>query len=166
MRGQNLFNGNSLSQQMRYQGMQGQFGFRGMYGLSFQVSQNNNVQVDIQILVQRQVVVKMVLRKQLEKILLQILFSKFLFLEMNFVFSLLSIDFIYLFGLEEVVNYIIDVNFIFKGQKNLDEKMVCNFFICVQCNIDFIFVWKREKVGFKNVICEYCVIINQKKALK
>lgn len=34
---------------------------------------------------------------------------------MNFVFSLLSIDFIYLFGLEEVVNYIIDVNFISKG---------------------------------------------------
>lgn len=166
MRGQNLSNGNSLSQQMRYQGMQGQPGSRGMYGSSSQTSQNNNAQVDTQTPAQRQAAAKMALRKQLEKTLLQIPPPKPPPPEMNFVPSLSSTDFIYLLGLEEAVNYIIDANLISKGQKNPDEKMVCNPFTCVQCNTDFTPVWKREKAGSKNVICEHCVTTNQKKALK
>lgn len=166
MRVQNLSNGNSLSQQMRYQGMQGQSSSRSLYGSSSQSSQNNNAQVDTQTPAQRQAAAKMALRKQLEKTLLQIPPPKPPPPEMNFVPSLSSTDFIYLLGLEEAVNYIIDANLISKGQKNPDEKMVCNPFTCVQCGTDFTPVWKREKAGSKNVICEHCVTTNQKKALK
>ena len=41
-----------------------------------------------------------------------------------------------------------------------------NPFVCVQCGTDFTPVWKRDKPGSKNVICEQCVTSNQKKALK
>ena len=109
---------------------------------------------------------KLALRKQLEKTLLQIPPPKPPPPEMNFIPSLASPDFIYLLGLEEAVNFIIDTNLISKGRKNPDEKMVCNPFTCVQCGTDFTPVWKREKPGSKNVICEQCVTSNQKKALK
>ena len=122
--------------------------------------------VDNQTPAQRQAAAKMALRKQLEKTLLQIPPPKPPPPEMNFIPSLASPDFIYLLGLEEAVNYIIDANLISKGQKNADEKMICNPFTCVQCNTDFTPVWKREKPGSKNVICEQCVTSNQKKALK
>lgn len=122
--------------------------------------------VDNQTPAQRQAAAKMALRKQLEKTLLQIPPPKPPPPEMNFIPSLASPDFIYLLGLEEAVNYIIDANLISKGQKNADEKMICNPFTCVQCNTDFTPVWKREKPGSKNVICEQCVTTNQKKALK
>jgi len=115
---------------------------------------------------ERQAKAKLALRKQLEKTLLQIPPPKPPPPEMNFIPSLASPDFIYLLGLEEAVNYIIDVNLISKGKKNPDEKMVCNPFTCVQCGTDFTPVWKREKPGSKNVICEQCVTSNQKKALK
>lgn len=122
--------------------------------------------VDNQTPAQRQAAAKMALRKQLEKTLLQIPPPKPPPPEMNFIPSLASPDFIYLLGLEEAVNYIIDANLISKGQKNADEKMICNPFTCVQCSTDFTPVWKREKPGSKNVICEQCVTTNQKKALK
>ncbi|XP_045215924.2 transcriptional repressor p66-alpha-like [Mercenaria mercenaria] len=115
---------------------------------------------------QRQAAAKLALRKQLEKTLLQIPPPKPPPPEMNFIPSLASPDFIYLLGLEEAVNFIIDTNLISKGRKNPDEKMVCNPFTCVQCGTDFTPVWKREKPGSKNVICEQCVTSNQKKALK
>lgn len=115
---------------------------------------------------QRQAAAKLALRKQLEKTLLQIPPPKPPPPEMNFIPSLASPDFIYLLGLEEAVNFIIDTNLISKGRKNPDEKMVCNPFTCVQCGTDFTPVWKREKPGSKNVICEQCVTTNQKKALK
>ncbi|KAK3096934.1 hypothetical protein FSP39_004919 [Pinctada imbricata] len=170
MRGQNTDNRNSLSQQMRYQGMQGSSpnAFRqGSNSQSQQVAGATSQQpIDTQTPAQRQAAAKMALRKQLEKTLLQIPPPKPPPPEMNFVPSLSSPDFIYLLGLEEAVNYIIDANLISKGQKNPDEKMVCNPFTCVQCNTDFTPVWKREKVGSKNVICEHCVTTNQKKALK
>ncbi|XP_048736361.1 transcriptional repressor p66-beta-like isoform X2 [Ostrea edulis] len=166
MRGQNMSNGNSLSQQLRFPGMQGQSGSRSIFGSSSQSNQNSIAQVDTQTPAQRQAAAKMALRKQLEKTLLQIPPPKPPPPEMNFVPSLSSTDFIYLLGLEEAVNYIIDANLISKGQKNPDEKMVCNPFTCVQCNTDFTPVWKREKAGSKNVICEHCVTTNQKKALK
>ena len=115
---------------------------------------------------QRQAAAKLALRKQLEKTLLQIPPPKPPPPEMNFIPNLTSPDFVYLLGLEEAVNFIIDVNLISKGRKNPDEKMVCNPFTCVQCGTDFTPVWKREKPGSKNVICEQCVTTNQKKALK
>ncbi|WAQ98357.1 P66A-like protein [Mya arenaria] len=115
---------------------------------------------------QRQAKAKLALRKQLEKTLLQIPPPKPPPPEMNFIPNLASPDFIYLLGLEEAVNYIIDNNLISKGKKSPDEKMVCNPFTCVQCGTDFTPVWKREKPGSKNVICEQCVTSNQKKALK
>ncbi|XP_041367972.1 transcriptional repressor p66-beta-like [Gigantopelta aegis] len=115
---------------------------------------------------QRQAAAKLALRKQLEKTLLQIPPPKPPPPEMNFIPSLASPDFIILLGLEEVVNFIIDSQLIAKGQKNPDEKFVCNPFSCVQCGADFTPVWKREKPGSRNVICEHCVTTNQKKALK
>ena len=115
---------------------------------------------------QRQAAAKLALRKQLEKTLLQIPPPKPPPPEMNFIPSLASPDFIYLLGLEEAVNFIIDSNLISKGAKSPDDKLVCNPFTCVQCGSDYTPVWKREKPGSKNVICEKCVTTNQKKALK
>ena len=115
---------------------------------------------------QRQAAAKLALRKQLEKTLLQIPPPKPPPPEMNFIPSLASPDFIYLLGLEEAVNFIIDSNLILKGCKSPDEKLICNPFTCIQCGSDFTPVWKREKPGSKNVICEKCVTTNQKKALK
>lgn len=136
-------------------------------GMSVPQNQQQSMQqVDNQTPAQRQAAAKMALRKQLEKTLLQIPPPKPPPPEMNFVPSLATPDFIYLLGLEEAVNYIIDADLISKGQKNPDEKMVCTPFTCVQCRTDFTPVWKREKPGSKNVICEHCVTTNQKKALK
>ena len=115
---------------------------------------------------QRQAAAKLALRKQLEKTLLQIPPPKPPPPEMNFIPSLASPDFIYLLGLEEAVNFIIDSTLISKGAKSPDDKLVCNPFTCVQCGSDYTPVWKREKPGSKNVICEKCVTTNQKKALK
>lgn len=115
---------------------------------------------------QRQAAAKLALRKQLEKTLLQIPPPKPPPPEMNFIPGLAMPDFICFLGLEEVVNYIIDADLIAKGEKSPDEKMVCNPFTCCQCSSDFTPVWKREKPGSKNVVCELCVTTNQKKALK
>uniref|UniRef100_A0A0B7AAY8 Transcriptional repressor p66 coiled-coil MBD2-interaction domain-containing protein n=1 Tax=Arion vulgaris TaxID=1028688 RepID=A0A0B7AAY8_9EUPU len=121
---------------------------------------------DTQTPAQRQAAAKQALRKQLEKTLLQIPPPKPPPPEMNFIPSLACPDFILLLGLEEVVNHMIDFQLIARGQKNPDERFVCTPFTCVQCGSDFTPVWKREKPGSKNVICEHCVTTNQKKALK
>ncbi|GFO02564.1 transcriptional repressor p66-alpha [Plakobranchus ocellatus] len=121
---------------------------------------------DTQTPAQRQAAAKQALRKQLEKTLLQIPPPKPPPPEMNFIPSLACPDFVLLLGLEEVVNHMIDYQLIARGQKNPDERFVCTPFTCVQCGSDFTPVWKREKPGSKNVICEHCVTSNQKKALK
>lgn len=121
---------------------------------------------DTQTPAQRQAAAKQALRKQLEKTLLQIPPPKPPPPEMNFIPSLACPDFVLLLGLEEVVNHMIDFQLIARGQKNPDERFVCTPFTCVQCGSDFTPVWKREKPGSKNVICEHCVTTNQKKALK
>lgn len=122
--------------------------------------------VDTQTPAQRQAAAKLALRKQLEKTLLQIPPPKPPAPEMNFIPSLACPDFVLLLGLEEVVNHIIDLQLIARGQKSPDEKFICNPFTCVQCGTDYTPVWKREKPGSKNVICEHCVTWNQKRALK
>lgn len=115
---------------------------------------------------QRQAAAKLALRKQLEKTLLQIPPPKPPPPEMNFIPSLAGGDFIALVGLEETVKYIVDVDARAKGEKSAEVKYVFNPFVCVQCGTDFTPVWKRDKPGSKNVICEQCVTSNQKKALK
>lgn len=131
-----------------------------------QVQQVQQPPQDTQTPAQRQAAAKQALRKQLEKTLLQIPPPKPPPPEMNFIPSLACPDFILLLGLEEVVNHMIDFQLIARGQKSPDERFVCTPFTCVQCGSDFTPVWKREKPGSKNVICELCVTTNQKKALK
>ncbi|ELU17752.1 hypothetical protein CAPTEDRAFT_192695, partial [Capitella teleta] len=67
--------------------------------------------------------------------------------------------------LEDVVKYIVEYD---KNRENKGPELryVFNPFVCVQCGSDFTPVWKRDKPGSKNVICEQCVTSNQKKVLK
>lgn len=115
---------------------------------------------------QRQAAAKLALRKQLEKTLLQIPPPKPPPPEMNFIPNLAGNDFMLLVGLEEVVKFIVEFDAHTKDEKALEVKYVFNPFVCVQCGTDFTPVWKRDKPGSKNVICEQCVTTNQKKALK
>lgn len=122
-------------------------------------------EVDTQTPSQRQAAAKLALRKQLEKTLLQIPPPKPPPPEMNFIPSLATNEFIMSVGLEEVVKAITDFSSTARSRSS-DVKYVFNPFTCVQCNTDFTPVWKRDKPGSKNVICEACVTTNQKKALK
>ena len=115
---------------------------------------------------QRQAAAKLALRKQLEKTLLQIPPPKPPPPEMNFIPNLAGNDFMLLVGLEEVVKFIVDFDAHTKDDRGPEVKYVFNPFVCVQCGTDFTPVWKRDKPGSKNVICEQCVTTNQKKALK
>ena len=132
-------------------------GYRGQS--SSQQSQSNQPE---QTPAQRQAAAKLALRKQLEKTLLQIPPPKPPPPEMNFIPSLVGNEFIMLVGLEDVVKRITEKEKEGKGE----VKYVFNPFTCVQCSTDFTPVWKRDRPGSKNVICEACVTSNQKKALK
>ncbi|XP_065087881.1 transcriptional repressor p66-beta isoform X4 [Ochlerotatus camptorhynchus] len=126
---------------------------------------------DTQTQAQRQAAAKLALRKQLEKTLLQIPPPKPPPPEMHFIPNPSNTEFVYLLGLEHVVDYLT------KDKKpNLPQQP----YRCAQCKIDFTPVWKWEKQGkrgnptFQNspvgkdpkVICEQCVTSNVKKALK
>merc|ERR1719383_159029 len=115
---------------------------------------------------QRQAAAKLALRKQLEKTLLQIPPPKPPPPELNFIPNANTPEFVLLVGLEEVVKYIKDYDATEKGHPPADVKYVFTPFVCVQCGTDYTPVWKREKSGSKNVICESCVTSNTKKALK
>ncbi|KAK7793641.1 hypothetical protein R5R35_006129 [Gryllus longicercus] len=110
---------------------------------------------------QRQAAAKLALRKQLEKTLLQIPPPKPPPPEMHFIPNPSNTEFIYLLGLEHVVD------FITKDQKTPPPP---DAFKCSQCQTDFTPVWKWEKNPSKGkepkVICEQCVTTNVKKALK
>ncbi|XP_070150846.1 transcriptional repressor p66-alpha isoform X4 [Polyergus mexicanus] len=128
---------------------------------------------------QRQAAAKMALRKQLEKTLLQIPPPKPPPPEMHFVPNPSNTEFIYLVGLEHVVDFI---------TKEPAIPPPPEPFECSQCKTDFTPVWKWEKPmpgGKKDsprgqhatfqrpsagrdprVICEHCVTTNVKKALK
>ncbi|XP_020296137.1 transcriptional repressor p66-alpha isoform X3 [Pseudomyrmex gracilis] len=128
---------------------------------------------------QRQAAAKMALRKQLEKTLLQIPPPKPPPPEMHFVPNPSNTEFIYLVGLEHVVDFI---------TKEPAVPPPPEPFECSQCKTDFTPVWKWEKpmAGGKKdsprgqhatfqrpaagrdprVICEHCVTTNVKKALK
>lgn len=128
---------------------------------------------------QRQAAAKLALRKQLEKTLLQIPPPKPPPPEMHFVPNPSNTEFIYLVGLEHVVDFI---------TKEPAIPPPPEPFECSQCKTDFTPVWKWEKPlpgGKKDsprgqhatfqrpaagrdprVICEHCVTTNVKKALK
>ncbi|XP_033221487.1 transcriptional repressor p66-beta-like isoform X5 [Belonocnema kinseyi] len=127
---------------------------------------------------QRQAAAKLALRKQLEKTLLQIPPPKPPPPEMHFVPNPSNTEFIYLVGLEHVVDFI---------TKEPAIPPPPEPFECTQCKTDFTPVWKWEKPPNSNkkeprgqhatfqrppagrdprVICEHCVTTNVKKALK
>jgi hypothetical protein len=109
---------------------------------------------------QRQAAAKLALRKQLEKTLLQIPPPKPPPPEMHFIPNPSNTEFIYLVGLEHVVDFL-------TKETRMPSPPIP--FACTQCNSDFTPVWKWETKG-KNrgarVICEQCVTNNVKKALK
>ncbi|XP_067643170.1 transcriptional repressor p66-beta isoform X2 [Eurosta solidaginis] len=109
---------------------------------------------------QRQAAAKLALRKQLEKTLLQIPPPKPPPPEMHFVPNPSNTEFVYLLGLETVVDYL--------TTNNKKATTVVPPFHCAQCKIDFTPVWKWDKQRNKatKVICEQCVTTNVKKALK
>merc|ERR1719483_1503859 len=116
---------------------------------------------DTQTQQQRQAAAKLALRKQLEKTLLQIPPPKPPPPEMHFIPNPANTEFIYLTGLEECVNRIL----------NLDATTppMPRPFTCSQCHTDFTPTWKWDKAAKGKdvkVICEQCVTSNVKKALK
>ncbi|CAG9766371.1 unnamed protein product [Ceutorhynchus assimilis] len=109
---------------------------------------------------QRQAAAKLALRKQLEKTLLQIPPPKPPPPEMHFIPNPSNTEFIYLVGLEHVVDFL---------TKETKMPLPPQPFQCSQCNMDFTPVWKWETKAKKQaskVICEQCVTNNVKKALK
>merc|ERR1719210_83990 len=110
---------------------------------------------------QRQAAAKLALRKQLEKTLLQIPPPKPPPPEMHFIPNPANTEFIYLTGLEECVNRILNLDAV---TPSLPKP-----FVCSQCGTDFTPTWKWDKAAKGKevrVICEQCVTTNVKKALK
>ncbi|XP_071032927.1 transcriptional repressor p66-beta-like isoform X5 [Oncorhynchus clarkii lewisi] len=105
-----------------------------------------------------QAAAKLALRKQLEKTLLEIPPPKPPAPLLHFLPSAANSEFIYMVGLEEVVQSVIDS----QGKLRLPSSM--EPFSCAQCKTDFTPHWKQEKGG--RILCETCMSSNQKKALK
>ncbi|XP_061088878.1 transcriptional repressor p66-beta-like isoform X4 [Conger conger] len=109
--------------------------------------------------VSSQAAAKLALRKQLEKTLLEIPPPKPPAPLLHFLPSAANSEFIYMVGLEEVVQSVIDSQGKFRGPLSRMEP-----FMCAQCRTDFTPHWKQEKGG--RILCEQCMTSNQKKALK
>ncbi|XP_030043048.1 transcriptional repressor p66-beta [Microcaecilia unicolor] len=105
-----------------------------------------------------QAAAKLALRKQLEKTLLEIPPPKPPAPLLHFLPSAANSEFIYMVGLEEVVQSVIDS----QGKGCVSLRM--DPFVCAQCQTDFTPHWKQEKSG--KILCEQCMMSNQKKALK
>ncbi|XP_017552665.1 transcriptional repressor p66-alpha-like isoform X3 [Pygocentrus nattereri] len=113
----------------------------------------------------RQAAAKLALRKQLEKTLLEIPPPKPPAPELNFLPSAANNEFIYLVGLEEVVQCLLDT----LGRGKIGGALPAALaptepFTCTQCKTDFTCRWRKDKGGA--VMCEQCMSTNQKKALK
>ncbi|XP_076009261.1 GATA zinc finger domain containing 2Ab isoform X4 [Genypterus blacodes] len=114
----------------------------------------------------RQAAAKLALRKQLEKTLLEIPPPKPPAPEFNFLPSAANNEFIYLLGLEEVVQKLLEMH----GRGNLGPAAAMAGTIpkephtCAQCKTDFTSRWRKEKAG--TILCDQCMSSNQKKALK
>ncbi|KAM6918929.1 transcriptional repressor p66-alpha isoform 2-T3 [Xenentodon cancila] len=114
----------------------------------------------------RQAAAKLALRKQLEKTLLEIPPPKPPAPEFNFLPSAANNEFIYLVGLEEVVQNLLDTIHRGKTGVSLSKAITRDPFICSQCNTDFTCRWRQDKTKGGAVLCEDCMSSNQKKALK
>ncbi|KAK2835730.1 hypothetical protein Q5P01_016214 [Channa striata] len=114
----------------------------------------------------RQAAAKLALRKQLEKTLLEIPPPKPPAPEFNFLPSAANNEFIYLLGLEEVVQKLLEMH----GRGNLGPGAAMagsipkEPYTCAQCKTDFTSRWRKEKAG--TILCDQCMSSNQKKALK
>ncbi|XP_068175033.1 GATA zinc finger domain containing 2Ab isoform X2 [Antennarius striatus] len=114
----------------------------------------------------RQAAAKLALRKQLEKTLLEIPPPKPPAPEFNFLPSAANNEFIYLLGLEEVVQKLLEMH----GRGNLGPAaamagtVLKEPYTCAQCKTDFTSRWRKEKAG--TILCDQCMSSNQKKALK
>uniref|UniRef100_A0A803JLB8 GATA zinc finger domain-containing 2A n=1 Tax=Xenopus tropicalis TaxID=8364 RepID=A0A803JLB8_XENTR len=107
----------------------------------------------------RQAAAKLALRKQLEKTLLEIPPPKPPAPELNFLPSAANNEFIYLVGLEEVVQNLLESQGKISQAPSSHEP-----YICAQCKTDFTSRWRQEKNG--TIMCEVCMSSNQKKTLK
>ncbi|XP_062844021.1 transcriptional repressor p66-alpha-like isoform X2 [Trichomycterus rosablanca] len=111
----------------------------------------------------RQAAAKLALRKQLEKTLLEIPPPKPPAPEFNFLPSAANNEFIYLVGLEEVVQCLLDA--LGRGKQGSSASSPpTEPFTCSQCKTDFTCRWRKEKSG--SIMCEQCMSTNQKKVLK
>ncbi|XP_058494303.1 GATA zinc finger domain containing 2Ab isoform X5 [Solea solea] len=114
----------------------------------------------------RQAAAKLALRKQLEKTLLEIPPPKPPAPDFNFLPSAANNEFIYLLGLEEVVQTLLEMH----GRGNLGPAAALASSIpkepytCAQCKTDFTSRWRKEKAGA--IFCDQCMSSNQKKVLK
>ncbi|XP_050524310.1 transcriptional repressor p66-beta isoform X2 [Daktulosphaira vitifoliae] len=111
---------------------------------------------------QRQAAAKLALRKQLEKTLLQIPPPKPPPPEMHFIPNPSNTEFIYLLGLEHVVDFI-------TNGETIEASVPKEPYKCSQCESNFTPVWKLEKPSRSKdskIICELCVTSNVKKSLK
>ncbi|XP_058274011.1 transcriptional repressor p66-alpha-like isoform X1 [Hemibagrus wyckioides] len=111
----------------------------------------------------RQAAAKLALRKQLEKTLLEIPPPKPPAPEFNFLPSAANNEFIYLVGLEEVVQCLLDA--LGRGKQGGSQASTSTEpFTCTQCKTDFTCRWRKEKSGA--IMCEQCMSTSQKKSLK
>ncbi|XP_053490655.1 GATA zinc finger domain containing 2Ab isoform X6 [Ictalurus furcatus] len=116
----------------------------------------------------RQAAAKLALRKQLEKTLLEIPPPKPPAPEVNFLPSAANNEFIYLVGLEMVVQNLLDL-----AKSKQQPQQGCSPitppvkepFVCVQCHTDFTSRWRQDKSN-SSILCEQCMSSNQKKSLK
>ncbi|XP_072260702.1 transcriptional repressor p66-alpha isoform X2 [Pyxicephalus adspersus] len=107
----------------------------------------------------RQAAAKLALRKQLEKTLLEIPPPKPPAPELNFLPSAANNEFIYLVGLEEVVQNLLE-----SQGKTVPQPPSHEPYSCAQCKTDFTSRWRQEKNG--TIMCDVCMTSNQKKSLK
>ncbi|XP_077471918.1 transcriptional repressor p66-alpha-like isoform X2 [Stigmatopora argus] len=114
----------------------------------------------------RQAAAKLALRKQLEKTLLEIPPPKPPAPEFNFLPSAANNEFIYLVGLEEVVQNLLDSIHRGKTGAPLPKPAIREPNMCTQCHTDFTCRWRQDKAKGGTVLCEDCMSSNQKKALK
>lgn len=99
----------------------------------------SNSREEAQTPAQRQAAAKLALRKQLEKTLLQIPPPKPPPPEMNFIPNPSNTEFVYLLGLETVVDYL--------TKDKVVAAPIQQPYRCSQCKIDFTPLWKWEKQG-------------------
>ncbi|XP_062848478.1 transcriptional repressor p66-beta-like [Trichomycterus rosablanca] len=139
---------------MQAVGVAGMTGALGVSGVGSSSSGSS-----VQDVASSQAAAKLALRKQLEKTLLEIPLPKPPSPLLYFLPSAVNSEFIYLLGLEEVVQSVLDS----QGKTFLSSGQL-EPFACAQCRTDFTPHWKQEKGG--RILCETCMTSNQKRSLK